>query len=65
MLLCINFWFTPISLLQPGNYNDILRSRDRQNGCLAEKFPGEIEKKRVRRFVADELLLIFKCVVDV
>jgi len=31
---------------------------------LQEDFPGEIEK-RAHRFVVGELLLIFKCVMDV
>ena len=31
---------------------------------LQEDFPGEI-KRRVHRFVMGELLLVFKCVIDV
>ena len=55
-----------MSLRRPGNYNDILLgSCDPQNSQpLQEDFPSEI-KKRVHRFVAGELLLVFKCVLDV
>jgi len=54
-----------MSLLRPGDYDDILGLRDTQNGRpLQEDFLGEI-KKRVHRFVAGELLLVFKCVIDV
>ena len=52
-----------MSLLQPGDYDDILGSRDQQNGCcFPEEFPGEIEKQ-VHRFAVGELLLVFKCVI--
>ena len=54
-----------MSSLRPGNYADILGSHDTQNGQpLQENFLGEIEK-RVHCFVVGELLLIFKCVIDV
>ena len=65
VVIRINFWFSPISLLRPGDYDYILGSRDRQIGhCLPEEFPSAIEK-RVHRFFAGELLLVFKCVIDV
>jgi len=54
-----------MSLLQPGNYDDVLGSCDPQNGLtLQEDVPSEIEK-RVYRFVSGELLLVFTCVIDV
>ena len=54
-----------MSLLRPGNHDDILGSRDLQNGQhLQEDFLSEIEKKK-SRLVAGELLLVFKCVIDV
>ena len=37
-----------MSSLQPGDYDDILRSRDTQNGQpLQEHFPGEIKKSEL------------------
>ena len=54
-----------MSSLQPDNCDAILGSHDPQNGRrLQEDFPGEI-KKRVHCFVAGELLLVFKCVIDI
>jgi len=52
-----------MSSLQPCNYDDISGSHDPQN-CrpLQENFSNEIEKKGSSLC---ELLLVFKCVIDV
>ena len=65
ILLCINFWFSPMSLLWPGI---TMIYRGHVIYKMAEIYKNAFlvrSRKRVHRFVADELLLVFKCVIDV